>query len=117
MVGDCVECPFHGWRWGPDGTNRYIPYQPDRPKKALRLRVYPVREQYGCLFVWHQPDGNEPQWETPDLFHKFPQFPTDPDAYFRPYPEFSRRTAARAQRCCPNSALPRTMSCFTGGTA
>ena len=41
VVGDCVECPFHGWRWGPDGTNRYIPYQPDRPNKALRLRVVP----------------------------------------------------------------------------
>ncbi len=27
----------------------------------------------------------------PDLFDKFPQFPTDPDAYYRPYPEFSRR--------------------------
>ena len=91
VVGDCVECPFHGWRWGPDGTNRYIPYQPDRPNKALRLRVYPVREQYGCVFVWHQPDGKEPQWEMPDLFHKFPQFDTDPDAYYRPYPEFSRR--------------------------
>ncbi len=91
VVGDCVECPFHGWRWGPDGTNRYIPYQPDRPNKALRLRVYPVREQYGCVFAWHQPDGQEPQWELPDLFHKFPQFPTDEDAYYRPYPEFSRR--------------------------
>src|SRR5947208_6782703 len=21
VVGNCVECPFHGWRWGPDGTN------------------------------------------------------------------------------------------------
>ena len=21
VVGDCVQCPFHGWRWGPDGTN------------------------------------------------------------------------------------------------
>jgi nitrite reductase/ring-hydroxylating ferredoxin subunit len=92
VVGDCVECPFHGWRWGPDGTNRYIPYQPDRPNKALRLRVYPVREQYGCVFVWHQPDGKDPQWEMPDLFGKFPQFPTEPDAYYRPYPEFSRRT-------------------------
>ena len=39
VVGDCVECPFHGWRWGPDGTNRYIPYQPDRPN-AL--------SSYGC---------------------------------------------------------------------
>ena len=55
VVGDCVQCPFHGWRWGPDGTNRYIPYQPDRPNRALRLRVFPVREQYDCVFIWHQP--------------------------------------------------------------
>ncbi len=55
VVGDCVQCPFHGWRWGPDGTNRYIPYQPDRPNRALTLRVFPVREQYDCVFVWHQP--------------------------------------------------------------
>jgi phenylpropionate dioxygenase-like ring-hydroxylating dioxygenase large terminal subunit len=91
VVGDCVECPFHGWRWGPDGSNTYIPYQPDRPNRGLKLRVFPVREQYGCVFVWHQPDGREPRWELPDLFGKFPQFETDPDAYYRPYPEFSRR--------------------------
>jgi 3-ketosteroid 9alpha-monooxygenase subunit A len=27
----------------------------------------------------------------PDIFGKFPQFETDPDAYYRAYPEFSRR--------------------------
>ena len=43
------------------------------------------------MFAWHQPDGKEPQWELPDLFHKFPQFDTDPNAYYRPYPEFSSR--------------------------
>ena len=78
-------------RWGPDGTNRYVPYQPDRPNRALRLPVLPVREQYGCVFMWHQPDGKDPQWELPDLFHKVPQFETDPNAHYRPYPEFSRR--------------------------
>ena len=55
VVGDCVECPFHGWRWGPDGTNRYIPYQPDRPNRAVDAARVPGREQYGCVFVWHQP--------------------------------------------------------------
>jgi 3-ketosteroid 9alpha-monooxygenase subunit A len=90
VVGDCVECPFHGWRWGPDGGNRYIPYQPDRPNRALKLRVFPVREQHGCVFAWHQPHGAEPGWEMPDIFGSFPQFATDPDAYYRPYPEFSR---------------------------
>src|SRR6476660_3124418 len=67
------------------------PIKPDRPSRALRLRVFPVREQYGCVFGWHQPDGEDPQWELPDLFHKFRQFDTDPDAYYRPYPEFSSR--------------------------
>ena len=43
VVGDCVECPFHGWRWGPDGTNRYIPYQPDRPNLRTRVRDQRVR--------------------------------------------------------------------------
>lgn len=91
VVGDCVECPFHGWRWGPDGSNTYIPYQPDRPNRALKLRVFPVKEQNDCVFVWHHPDGAEPQWELPDIFHKFPQFDTDKTNYYRPFPEFSRR--------------------------
>ena len=41
--------------------------------------------------VWHQPNGQAPKWELPDLFGKFPQFETDAAAYYRPYPEFSRR--------------------------
>lgn len=57
VVGDCIECPFHGWRWGPEGNNTYIPYQPDQPNRGLRLRSYPVQEQYGCIFMWYQPDG------------------------------------------------------------
>ncbi|BBZ68772.1 (2Fe-2S)-binding protein [Mycolicibacterium insubricum] len=91
VVDDCIECPFHGWRWGPGGDNTYIPYQPDRPNRALKLRSYPVREQYGAIFLWYHPSGEPPQWELPDIFGKFPQFDTDPDAYYRPYPEFSRR--------------------------
>ncbi|MCV7200444.1 (2Fe-2S)-binding protein [Mycolicibacterium peregrinum] len=94
VVGDCVECPFHGWRWGPEGNNTYIPYQPDKPNRGLRLRSYPVKEQYGCIFMWYQPEGKEPQWELPDIFHKFPQFETDPNTYYRPYPEFSSRADA-----------------------
>jgi 3-ketosteroid 9alpha-monooxygenase subunit A len=46
VVGDCVECPFHGWRWGSD-----------RPNRALKLRTFPLKEQHGCVFAWHQPQG------------------------------------------------------------
>ena len=91
VKGDCIECPFHGWGWGPDGRNRYIPYQ-DRPNRAARLRVWPVHEQHGCVFIWHQPDGEPPRWEMPDIFTSFPQFETDPAAYYPAYPTFSRFT-------------------------
>ncbi|MBL7498670.1 Rieske (2Fe-2S) protein [Frankia sp. CNm7] len=88
--GDCIECPFHGWGWGPDGRNRYIPYQ-DQPNRGAQLRVWPVREQHGCVFVWHQPHGEEPRWEMPDIFTVFPQFETDPAAYYPPSPAMSRK--------------------------
>jgi 3-ketosteroid 9alpha-monooxygenase subunit A len=88
--GDCVECPFHGWGWGPDGRNRYIPYQ-DTPNKAAKLRVWPVQEQYGCVFMWHQPHGEPPRWEMPDIFGIYPQFETDPAAYYPAYPTLSRK--------------------------
>ena len=105
VVGDCVECPFHGWRWGPDGTNRHIPYQPDRPNRALRLRVFPVREQYDCVFVWHQPNGEEPRWELPDLFgNSRNSTPTRPRITV-PIPSF--RDAPKTNPCT-HRPLPKT---------
>ncbi len=88
--GDCVECPYHGWGYGPDGVNRYIPYE-DRPNVSKRLRAWTVLEQYDCVFLWHQPHGEPPRWEMPDIFLSFPQSDTDPAAYYRPYPELSKR--------------------------
>ena len=90
VVGDCVECPYHGWVWGPDGKNRRIPYE-DRPNRSQSLRVWPLSEQYGCVFLWHHPHGNPPSWSMPDVFHSFPQFELDPDAYYEPYPVFTDR--------------------------
>ena len=88
--GDCVECPYHGWGYGPDGVNRYIPYE-DRPNVSKRLQAWTVLEQYDCVFLWHQPHGEPPRWEMPDIFLSFPQSDTDPAAYYRPYPELSKR--------------------------
>jgi phenylpropionate dioxygenase-like ring-hydroxylating dioxygenase large terminal subunit len=90
VKGDCVECPFHGWGWGPDGMNRYIPYE-DKPNRSKRLRVWPIREQHGCVFMWQQPDGGAPRWELPDIFATFLDEPQDPVDYYRPYPELSTR--------------------------
>lgn len=90
VVGDCVQCPFHGWHWGPDGYNAHIPDQ-DRPNRSKRLRVWPVVEQHGLAFVWHHPYGEPPTWEMLDIFGCYPQFETGPDAYYPPFPRFTRK--------------------------
>ena len=52
VVGDCVQCPYHGWRYGADGACVEIPANRSGlpiPKKA-RVDTYPCVERYG--FVW-----------------------------------------------------------------
>jgi phenylpropionate dioxygenase-like ring-hydroxylating dioxygenase large terminal subunit len=88
VKGDCVECPYHGWGYGPDGVNRYIPYE-DRPNLTKRLRSWPTREQNECVFMWHDPAGGPPRWELPDIFAHFTDLPNDPGHYYRAYPEAS----------------------------
>jgi 3-ketosteroid 9alpha-monooxygenase subunit A len=90
VAGDCVTCPYHGWVWGPDGTNVSIPYQ-DAPNRSKQLRVWPVVEQYGNVYLWHHPRGDPPSWEMPDVFRSFPQFETDPAAFYPPYPTMTRK--------------------------
>jgi 3-ketosteroid 9alpha-monooxygenase subunit A len=92
VVGDCVQCPFHGWQWGPDGRNAAIPDQ-DKPNLSERLRVWPVQEQHGLVFLWHHPHGEPPAWEMLDIFDCYPQF-DGPSAYFDPYPMLTVRNVA-----------------------
>ena len=33
VVGEILQCPFHGWQWSHEGRNVRIPYQ-DRPNRA-----------------------------------------------------------------------------------
>lgn len=65
VVEDGIQCPFHGWVWGPDGRNVSIPYQ-DRPNRARRLRTWPTLERNDAIYVWHDSAGREPYWEVPD---------------------------------------------------
>jgi 3-ketosteroid 9alpha-monooxygenase subunit A len=86
--GDCIECPFHGWAWGPDGLNRYIPYE-DRPNVSKRLRSWPVDERHEWVFVWHDPAGGPPRWQLPDLW-TMPSHQQSKEAdHYRAYPELS----------------------------
>ncbi len=60
LVGDTVECPYHGWRFRTaDGVCSAIPSlvegQETRPE-AIRVRRYPVRESQGLVFVYMAAD-------------------------------------------------------------
>lgn len=61
-----IQCPFHGWTWGPDGHNVSIPYQ-DRPNTARKIRTWHVVERNDALFLWHDANGGAPFYEVPDL--------------------------------------------------
>jgi phenylpropionate dioxygenase-like ring-hydroxylating dioxygenase large terminal subunit len=52
--GDCVVCPYHGWRYSGDGKVAYIPSEGDDFKAPKRARIdsYPVEERYGMVWVF-----------------------------------------------------------------
>jgi 3-ketosteroid 9alpha-monooxygenase subunit A len=66
VVGDSVQCPFHGWRWDTDGRNVEIPGC-DRTSR-VRMRTWPTREVHDRLIlVWHDALGRPPLWEPPGI--------------------------------------------------
>lgn len=67
VVRGCnIECPFHAWRYAGDGRCVEIPYAQKIPQKAF-VRSWLVREHSGLLFMWHDAQGREPDYEVPTL--------------------------------------------------
>lgn len=74
VEGDSIRCPFHGWRYGPDGRCDDIPYSEDPISRLARVKSWPTRERYGIVFCWNDPEGHAPDFDIPD----FPEW-DDPD--------------------------------------
>ena len=50
--GDCVVCPYHGWKYGESGQCVSIPAHPElTPPSKARAQVFQVRERYGVIWV------------------------------------------------------------------
>jgi 3-ketosteroid 9alpha-monooxygenase subunit A len=58
-----LACPFHDWRWSPEGRCVGIPYAKRVPLRA-RTRAWITLEKNGMLFVWNDPEGNPPPPEV-----------------------------------------------------
>lgn len=67
VVGDSIKCPYHGWRYGPDGACVDVPYHDGRiPAKAC-LRTFPVIEYHGFVMFWFHANGADPSFELPTV--------------------------------------------------
>ncbi|MQY24331.1 Rieske 2Fe-2S domain-containing protein [Nocardia macrotermitis] len=74
IEGDSIRCPFHGWRYGPDGICNDIPYSRAAIGPLARVRSWITQERYGIVFCWNDPEGQPPDFDLPD----FPEW-DDPD--------------------------------------
>jgi nitrite reductase/ring-hydroxylating ferredoxin subunit len=66
VVGELVECPFHGWRFDVRGQCAEISYARRIPPRA-QTRSWDVVERNGLIFVWHHLDGKPPFYAVPAL--------------------------------------------------
>ena len=63
--GGGLRCPFHGWKFAPDGRCLETPAEPNVNGAASKLcdrikqRSYPVREKSGVLFAWLGDEGSK----------------------------------------------------------
>jgi 3-ketosteroid 9alpha-monooxygenase subunit A len=78
VVGDCVQCPFHGWQFDLDGVNSHIPFS-DHPKSNVSVRQWTIEEKDGFILAWYDAAGREPFWRWPGV----PELNDDP-AYYPP---------------------------------
>lgn len=65
IQGESIRCPFHGWRFGPDGHCDHIPYSDQKPPKAAAIQTWQVVERAGIIWMWHDEEGNAPDHELP----------------------------------------------------
>jgi len=78
VEGDHLRCMYHGLRFGPDGRCVEIPGQKLIPASVC-VRVYPVIERYGVVWVWMGDPARADEGFIPD-FHGLDH----PDWAYRP---------------------------------
>ena len=71
LEGGGLRCPFHGWKFAPDGRCLETPAEPAGSKlcERVRQRSYPVVEKSGVIFAWLGDErSTPPPFPTFDCF-------------------------------------------------
>ena len=67
VEGDSIRCPYHGWRYSSEGHVDDIPYHDGPCPKSASIRSYPVVDNMGCIMMWFDEQGAEPDYPPPYL--------------------------------------------------
>ncbi|XP_023218915.1 cholesterol 7-desaturase-like [Centruroides sculpturatus] len=60
---DCIECPFHGWRFsGWNGHCVKIPHA-EKVAKEANIKCWETIEQNGFIYIWHHAEDQPPLWK------------------------------------------------------
>lgn len=61
VVDGCLQCPYHGWRFRPDGECAFVPGRVEE-KRAPPATAYPCMEREGDVWIYSTP-GASPSGE------------------------------------------------------
>ena len=50
ILGNSVQCPYHGLQFGVDGRCTHNPHGPI--PAAAKLKTYPLLERFGAIWIW-----------------------------------------------------------------
>lgn len=98
IAAGALRCPFHGWRFAPDGHCLEVEYARRTPSQA-RLREWPTCVRNGIVWLWHHAGGAAPDWELPEV-----ELVGDPDWTPLHHERFTVRT--HNQEIAENTADP-----------
>eukprot|EP01038_Epipyxis_sp_PR26KG_P014942 gene14942-20100_t len=67
VVDNCIECPFHKWKFASDGTVVEVPYisNPSQRPPVKKLKTYPCIEWCGLVCVYFHADDESPEFYPP----------------------------------------------------
>ncbi|XP_050677266.1 cholesterol 7-desaturase nvd [Leptidea sinapis] len=64
VKGNCIECPFHQWRFDTEGKCIHIPDVENIPK-GVSIKTWETMEVDGAVWIWYDAEGRPPMWKSP----------------------------------------------------
>ncbi|CAG2108936.1 unnamed protein product, partial [Medioppia subpectinata] len=68
----CIQCPFHGWRFGGDGQCKRIPNLNESELKAVKavVKKWQTIEKNEVIYVWYHSEDKDPNHYPQDFLGK-----------------------------------------------